>query len=99
MSELSNLGLKGTLYLGPGSMLCGLIYWSLSPLIKNLSHKSLNQESDYGATDYQLMRDGPPDMSYVEEFSFLQKLIKFTNFSLVYLGTQISIVLAFSFSL
>lgn len=59
MSDLSKLGIEGTLYLAPGSMLCGLIYWSVFPLVKNLQKSPV--ESDLGTTGYEVLGDGPVD--------------------------------------
>ncbi|TNV78674.1 hypothetical protein FGO68_gene17190 [Halteria grandinella] len=79
MSDLSKLGFEGILYLGPGSMLCGLIYWS-----------AILPFTTYHPQGYKLLNDEPSSSFLWQSLSFLlfSSVYLFTQLSIVLAFSQ-----------
>ncbi len=72
-------------------MLCGLMYWSLYPIINH--KKTVLYDIEYARTQYWMIEID--QINYCEIFS---NALHFLCFSGIYLGSMVSIVLSFSYS-
>ena len=89
MSDLSSIGIEGLLYLSPGNLICGLMYCS----VQHMQRTFKGQEGGLTNTVSQSMQKEEGKMK-----KQVWDTVLFLFFTAVYFGTQLSIVLSFSYS-